>query len=56
MWGRLSGEQGVGWRTGREEGAGRTVMVDDMTVVGTEGRLLLAVGGGEELGVEEHLG
>ena len=55
MWGRRSGEQGVGWRTGREEGAGRTVMVD-MTVVGTEGRLLLAVGGGEELGGEEHLG
>ena len=45
VWGRLSGEHGVGWRTGREVGAGRTVMVD-MTVVGTEGRLLMAVGVG----------
>ena len=55
VWGRLSGEHGVGWRTGREVGAGRTVMVD-MTVVGTEGRLLTAVGGGEDVGGEEHLG
>ena len=28
----------------------------DMTVVGTEGRLLTAVGGGEEMGGEEYLG
>ena len=28
----------------------------DMTVVGTEGRLLMAVGGGEDVGGEEHLG
>ena len=28
----------------------------DMTVVGTEGRLLTAVGGGEDVGGEEHLG
>ena len=55
VWGRLRGEQGVGWRTGREVGAGRTVMVD-MTEVGTEGRLLTAVGDGEEVGGEEHLG
>ena len=45
----------MGWRTGREVGAGRTVMVD-MTEVGTEGRLLTARGGGEEVGGEEHLG
>lgn len=45
VWGRLSGEHGVGWRTGREVGAARTVMVDK-TVVGTEGRLLMALGVG----------
>ena len=28
----------------------------DMTEVGTEGRLLTAVGDGEEVGGEEHLG
>ena len=28
----------------------------DKTVVGTEGRLLMAVGGGEEVGGVEHLG
>ena len=55
VWGRLRGEPGVGWRTGKEVGAGRIVMVD-MTDVGTEGRLLTARGGGEEVGGEEHLG
>ena len=45
----------MGWRTGRELGAGMTVMVVDKTVVGIGGRVLVAVGGGHEVGGVEHL-
>ena len=45
----------MGWRTGREVGAGMTVMVVDKTVVGIGGRLRVAVGGGHEVGGVEHL-
>ena len=45
----------MGWRTGRELGAGMTVMVVDKTVVGIGGRLRVAVGGGHEVGGVEHL-